>query len=182
MLLLKYILFFVIELGIIIFWLIPVIKIKEKHEIMMATGALLFIFLYFESFGKLLGINYWAYESTLFGYIGIVVLLLAALIFIISSTTMRMLGKPKKGWEHTTQLIEKGIFSIIRHPIYFSSLLALLGVFMMKISIISIIILPIGTVCFFLSAKYEDQWNREKFGEIYDAYRQRTRMFIPFIY
>ena len=167
----------------IIYWLVGSIKRNEKHEIVMAVGAWLFITLCFESFGTISRHEYWHIESPAFlKIIATIFLVSAGLIFLVSSQTMRRQGKPEKGWEQTTELVETGIFGLVRHPIYLSSLLAILGVFLHKISLVSIVITPIGGVLFFFAAWYEDAYNEEKFGAVYREYRQKTKLFVPFIY
>jgi len=167
----------------IIYWLMGSIKRNEKHEIVMAVGAWLFITLCFESFGSLSRLEYWQIESPSYlKIIATVFLVSAGLIFLVSSQTMRRKGKPDKGWEHTTALVETGIFGLVRHPIYLSSLFAIVGVCLHKISLVSIVMTPIGGVLFFLAAWYEDAYNEEKFGAVYSEYRKKTKLFVPFIY
>jgi protein-S-isoprenylcysteine O-methyltransferase Ste14 len=167
----------------IVWWLAGAVRRKEKHEVTTAVGTWLFITLCFESFGNLAGLVYWFVEpSVLTNLAGIVSLVGSGLIFLVASQTMRLRGKPEKGWEQTTQLVETGIFSMIRHPIYLSSLLAMLGVFLLKISLISVIATPIGGMLFFLSARFEDEYDEKKFGQKYIEYRKKTKWFIPYIY
>ncbi|MFH1941549.1 MAG: isoprenylcysteine carboxylmethyltransferase family protein [bacterium] len=174
---------YVVCTAYIVWWLVGAIHRKEKHEITMAAGAWLFITLCFESFGEVFGLDYWTLESPSFlKMIAAVFLVSSGAIFFISSQTMRRKGKPEKGWEQTTELIDTGIFGVVRHPIYFSAFVGLLGVFLMRVSLLSVILAPIGGVLFLLSARYEDQYNEKKFGPMYRAYRERTKFFIPFIY
>ena len=167
----------------IVWWLIGAIKRKEKHEVTMAMGAWLFFTLCFESFGNIFGLDYWFVEPTpLMNVLAVVLLVSAGLIFLVTSQTMRRWGRPEKGWEQTTELVEIGIFSVVRHPIYFSSLLVILGIFFLKISFFSIIVTPVGGLLFFLSAWYEDRWNEEKFGPKYREYRKKTKLFVPLVF
>jgi len=167
----------------IVWWLKGAIRRRETHEVTMALGAWLFITLCFESFGRISSLSYWTVEpTTATNVLGFVFLGVSGLIFLITSHTMRRKGKPKKGWEQTTELIEIGIFSVVRHPIYFASLLAILGVLLLKISLFSIVVTPAAGVLFFLSAWYEDRYDERKFGPKYRQYRKRTHLFIPFVY
>jgi len=180
--LLKYVAYTLCTLCII-WWLVGAIRWKETHEFTMALGAWLFFTLCFESFGNIFGLTYWKVEpTTATNVLGFILLGLSGLIFLVASQTMRRKGKPEKGWEQTTELVEIGIFSVIRHPIYFSSLLVILGIFFLKISLFSVLVTPVACLLFFLSAWYEDRWNEEKFVPKYREYRKRTRLFIPFIY
>lgn len=178
----KYLIFAAIEIAIL-FWIIGAIKNKIRHDIAMAVGYFLFISLCFENFGNLFSFQYWELcNITTLKIIGFILLGISIIIALTTFFTMKSLGKPEKGWENTTQLIEKGIFSLVRHPIYFAAFLASTGVFLIKVSLFSVIIVCISDTCFFLAAFYEDKWNKEKFGEDYEKYKKKTKLFIPFIY
>lgn len=167
----------------IVWWMVGAVRRKEKHEFAMALGAWLFITLCFESFSQFSGLEYWTVApTTATNVLGFVFLGVSGLIFLVTVQTMRRLGKPEKGWEETTTLVETGIFSVVRHPIYFSSLLAVLGVFLLKIFLVSVVVTPAAGVLFFLSARWEDTYNERKFGPAYAEYRKRTRLFVPFLY
>ena len=167
----------------IAWWLTSAVRHKEKHELMTGLGAWLYITLCFESFGQLLKLNYWTLESALWMKIlGILLIAAAGLIFLISARTMRRKGNPEKGWEQTRELVVDGIFGVIRHPIYFSYVLAFSGVMILKISLFSIIVAPIGCLFTFLAAWFEDDYDVRKFGEAYQDYRKNTKLFIPFLF
>ena len=178
----KYVIFAAIEIAILI-WVIGAIRSKILHEIAMSIGYFLFIIICFENFGNLFSFNYWnlGYIIAL-KIIGFLLFGMSIIIALTAFITMKTLGKPKKGWEDTTQLIEKGIFSLIRHPIYFAAFLASTGILLIKFSIFSIIIACISNICFFLAAVHEDKWDEEKFGNNYKEYIKKTKLFIPFIY
>lgn len=179
----KYIIFAAVEICIIIFWMAGAIRSKVRHEITMSIGYFLFIALCFENFGSLLPFQYWEVGSILaLKIIGFALLGISVVIALTAFLTMKILGRPKKGWEDTTQLIESGIFSLVRHPIYFAAFLASTGVFFIKISILSIILVCVSDILFFLAAFYEDKLDEEKFGEAYKEYKNKTKLFIPFIY
>ncbi len=85
-------------------------------------------------------------------------------------------GVPKgKTFVHTTQLVDTGIYSVIRHPQYTG------GVY--SIFITTLLWYPhwlfavlgvIGTVVIYLSIKEEDKLMVEKFGDDYVRYMQRV--------
>ena len=81
-----------------------------------------------------------------------------------------------------TVLVEDGIFGIVRHPIYFAACLGIIGVCLLKITVFSLIVTPVGVLLYYLAAYYEDAYDEKKFGDAYREYRERTRMFIPLIY
>jgi protein-S-isoprenylcysteine O-methyltransferase Ste14 len=80
-----------------------------------------------------------------------------------------------KSFVHTTQLVDTGIYSVIRHPQYTG------GVY--SIFITTLLWYPhwlfavlgvIGTVVIYLSIKEEDKLMTEKFGDDYVRYMQRV--------
>jgi protein-S-isoprenylcysteine O-methyltransferase Ste14 len=80
-----------------------------------------------------------------------------------------------KSFVHTTQLVDTGIYSVIRHPQYTG------GVY--SIFITTLLWYPhwlfavlgvIGTVVIYLSIKEEDKLMVEKFGDDYVRYMQRV--------
>jgi protein-S-isoprenylcysteine O-methyltransferase Ste14 len=48
--------------------------------------------------------------------------------------------------------------------------------------LLSVIAVVAATICYFFTAKVEEEEMIEKFGEDYRAYMRRTKMFIPFAF
>lgn len=76
-------------------------------------------------------------------------------------------------------VIRKGVFGVVRHPIYLSEVLLYLGLFMLTMS------LAAGVVCigasgflYYLS-RHEEKLLLERFGEDYASYRRDVGMWIP---
>ena len=91
-------------------------------------------------------------------------------------------GRELFEFEKTTQLVSVGIFRYIRHPLYCSLLLLTWGVFAKAPSWLGAG-LGLGATAFLVAtAKVEETENRRHFGPAYEAYMQRTRMFIPFLF
>lgn len=78
------------------------------------------------------------------------------------------------------KLITNGAYKYIRHPMYFSVLLIMLGVVLTEISMVNIL-LYIGLIfVLYLKASKEEKLWSEKMLE-YGEYKKRTKMFIPFV-
>jgi protein-S-isoprenylcysteine O-methyltransferase Ste14 len=177
-----YVIFVLVEIPILV-WFVGAVRKSEWHEIAMSVGAFLYVFLCFENFGKLLLFDYWKLADVPWLTIpGNILLVSGGVLFLTTFFTMRRLGKPSDAWENTTQLIETGVFGVIRHPIYFSAFLVMVGLLLMWFSTISLIVTFVACICFFLAAWFEDRWNEEKFGETYRHYQEHTRLFFPFIF
>ena len=77
------------------------------------------------------------------------------------------------------RVIDTGVFSIVRHPLYLSVLLIYLGLFFTTLSLFSLAIF-IGIFLFYdFIARFEEQKLLEAFGEAYRAYMKTTPKWLP---
>ena len=91
-------------------------------------------------------------------------------------------GHARVDFEQTTVLVMKGAFRYVRHPMYGSLLLLAFGALLKSISLVSTGLAVLAALSLVLTALTEEQENLTRFGPSYAAYRQRTRMFIPWIF
>jgi len=81
------------------------------------------------------------------------------------------------------RLITTGIYSQVRHPIYFSYVLLLAGYCTMLQSFASLVLMAvICTIWLGNRIDIEEKLLLERFGNEYKVYQQRTKKIIPFIY
>jgi protein-S-isoprenylcysteine O-methyltransferase Ste14 len=78
-------------------------------------------------------------------------------------------------------LVEGGIFSVVRHPIYGGFSLAAFGWSLMWNSIAAFLAAILLLVFFDIKARREERWLQDKFAG-YAAYKSRVKKLIPFIY
>ena len=99
-------------------------------------------------------------------------------------------GKPDKvrrtdpgliGFERTTQVVDSGIYKYIRHPIYCSLLLIAWGMFFKSLDQTGITLTLLAMLFLNATAKAEEAECTRAFGNEYQNYMKRTKMFIPFI-
>lgn len=150
-------------------------------------------FFVFEFIIILFLMNVDSWFSSLFSFSQIIswVLLIISLIFVIDGyRTLKAEGKQNEmrlethlyEFEKTTQLVTKSIYQYIRHPMYSSLLFLTWGILFKSISAIGII-LTIGTmIALEMAAKIEESENIEYFGDDYEIYMSKTKMFIPYIW
>ena len=80
-----------------------------------------------------------------------------------------------KSFVHTTQLVDTGIYAIVRHPQYTGGIYAIfLTTFLWYPHWLFGILGVVGTAVVYMSCREEDQRLIEKFGDDYRAYMQRV--------
>jgi protein-S-isoprenylcysteine O-methyltransferase Ste14 len=130
----------------------------------------------------LLNIKVWFQEPfSLHQIISWVLLILSAYFGLAGYLLLKRKGKSTKNFENTTILVKSGVFSLIRHPLYFSLFLLGTGVMMKDPDLPALILGVINLVAVYLTAMTEEKEMVEKFGEPYKEYMKETKMFIPFI-
>jgi len=77
------------------------------------------------------------------------------------------------------EVIDTGVFRVIRHPIYTGALLFYLGAICITLSIASAIFWLVILVFYILIARYEERILTEAFGEEYTRYKKQTGMLFP---
>ena len=97
-------------------------------------------------------------------------------------TLIKTEGNPTGDFEDTTNLITRGAYRFIRHPLYSSLLLFGLGAFLKGPSLLAGGLVGTLFVGVFLTARIEEKHNLERFGEEYQDYCNKTKCFFPFIY
>ena len=116
-----------------------------------------------------------------------ILLIASAIVAAWGFMELKRSGKPlaapqRKGnfaFEETTRLVSTGPYRHIRHPLYASLLLFTWGTVFKSVSFFGIVLGLAGSFLLYVTAYYEELENLERFGEAYDSYMQRTRMFVP---
>jgi len=80
------------------------------------------------------------------------------------------------------ELILRGPYAVVRHPIYSGFLLALTGTAIAVGEIRAFIGLGLAFIAFLLKAVAEEKFMREEFSTEYARYSQRVRRLIPFVF
>ena len=76
-------------------------------------------------------------------------------------------------------VIRKGVFGVVRHPIYLSEVLLYLGLFMLNMSLAAGVVWLGASVFLYYLSRYEESLLLERFGEDYRAYVRDVGMWIP---
>ena len=104
---------------------------------------------------------------------------------VISLYALRALGKQYSGYvtlQNDHQLVDTGIYAVIRHPIYLRALMVFVGLPLLFRSWLVLPVLPLGAWFVSYRIRREEKLLAETFGEQYRAYSGRTRRLLPYLY
>lgn len=80
------------------------------------------------------------------------------------------------------EVIRKGVFSIVRHPVYLGEILLYMGLIFFSLSIASIVIWFLSVVFLYYISRYEEKILLDYFGKEYRDYMNEVPMWIPKIF
>ena len=119
-------------------------------------------------------------RSALLGAIGALLVLLGVGLAIFARVYLgRNWGMPMSR-KAEPELVTRGPYAFVRHPIYTGIILAMLGSAIGE-SIIWALPLVLFAPYFIYSARREEELMREQFPAQYPDYMRRTKMIVPFV-
>jgi protein-S-isoprenylcysteine O-methyltransferase Ste14 len=142
-------------------------------------GGIIFLFLnkFYSIFGFL---TFSSYFETAVQIIGLIIFYVGAITYNLNIIFAgRNLRPAQSGIIEDHKLIQNGPFGIIRHPLYVSYILILVGLSLILLIywlLIPTIFIIIGI---YPTAKAEEKNLIEEFGEEYIEYKQKVGMFFP---
>ena len=75
--------------------------------------------------------------------------------------------------------IRKGVFGIVRHPIYLGAILFYLGLLVLSLSLTAVAVWVVIIGFYMYLCRYEEQLLTKKFGDEYLAYMKKVPMLLP---
>ena len=122
-------------------------------------------------------------ESRYRGFLvgGLILLAIAALCGIAGAVALGRNLTPFPKPCGTARLVKRGIYGLIRHPLYTSVLCGVFGMSFLRQSWPALIASLALAVFFDAKARREELWLRQRFPE-YADYAMRVRRFVPWIY
>lgn len=130
----------------------------------------------------LLNIRVWFHDPfSLHQIISWILLIFSAYFGLAGYFLLKKKGRPAENFENTTVLVKSGVYSLIRHPLYFSLFLLGTATMMKDPEPLPIILGAVNLAAVWFTARMEEKEMIEKFGEPYKEYMKVTKMFIPFI-
>jgi protein-S-isoprenylcysteine O-methyltransferase Ste14 len=122
------------------------------------------------NFVWLWALGYSIFLPLLFGsmwfYIGFFVFIFGALL--LSLATFSFMTTP------TDELIQKGVYTISRHPMYLATFLICFGAGVATASFILIILSVIIFICFYYEARVEERYCHKMYKDLYKEYMDRV--------
>jgi len=112
-------------------------------------------------------------------YIGIVIMLVGAALVILGWSKIH-----KDYWSKDSgqgKLVTNGIYSFIRHPQYTGFFMITFGMMCEWATIPLILLYCLLVFLYYGLARKEETDMEKEFGSDYDAYRKKTKMFIPYV-
>ncbi len=144
----------------------------------LALGVALLWFLPFADRRGLLVLS----EPGAFRYLGFALVLVGGIVRMVAFPT---LGKQFSGYvtlQEDHQLVQTGIYGVIRHPMYLGILLSMPGFALIFRSWLAIPTFLLSAVFVGVRVRQEEKLLEQRFGEEFARYRSRTRRLVPFVY
>ena len=111
-----------------------------------------------------------------------ILLLLSIVVALVGFIQLVKRGKPSGSFENTSIIVANGLYRYLRHPLYASLILGTWGVALKNPDLLSLVITLAATMCYYLTARVEEEEMLDKFGDAYREYIKHTKRFLPFIF
>ena len=118
------------------------------------------------------------HDNLLFTYIGISISTIAISLFISSKITLGKNYSPCYDQRKPKNITSSGLYKYVRHPIYSSNILLLIGTFMISGSYLMLVNIFILSFFYTISAYREEKYLITNFT-YYNGYSKKTGMFLP---
>jgi protein-S-isoprenylcysteine O-methyltransferase Ste14 len=177
-------------LVFIVYWAIAAIGVKRNVEatswwkhiaLRLAIAGLVAVAFYVPTVRRAIRLaQVHAADGVLMGAIGTLLVGLGVGLAIFARVYLgRNWGTPMSKKE-APELVTGGPYAFVRHPIYSGLILAALGT-AIGLSVIWVLPLILVVPYFIYSARREEEFMCQQFGERYRAYMRRTKMLVPFV-
>ncbi|MFZ2330824.1 MAG: isoprenylcysteine carboxylmethyltransferase family protein [Atribacterota bacterium] len=86
-----------------------------------------------------------------------------------------------KNSEKENEIATDGVFTIVRHPLYFGSILIFFGFVVLSYSVLAFLVWLVICFFYYFITIYEEKLLIRRYGEKYKEYQKRVPMLIPFL-
>lgn len=121
------------------------------------------------------------YSTSLSNYISLWVRIPVAAIILVMAGILAWKGMKIVFGEirEKPAVIRKGVFNLVRHPIYLGAILLYLGLIILTLSLAATSVFIIIIIFYHFIARHEEKLLMEKFGKDYEDYMQQVPMWAP---
>ena len=102
--------------------------------------------------------------------------------YVLAFASLAWLGRSFSIQPEARRLVTRGPYALVRHPLYLAETLAAAGMAVHLWSRPAFAALTVQIALQVLRAQYEEEVLAAAFGAEFDAYRRRTKQFLPWIY
>lgn len=131
---------------------------------------------------QICGVHILEFKSLNAQIVGVVIVILGTVISLWSRYTLA--ANWANGYEYQIkedqELVTRGVYSVIRHPIYLGLILVAIGIELVAQSYLWISYLAFF-IAFYFQGRREEKILLNHFGDKYKEYMKHTKMLIPFI-
>jgi protein-S-isoprenylcysteine O-methyltransferase Ste14 len=121
-------------------------------------------------------------QLSIWNIAGLTLFVVGLMIALVAQFALRRFYSGTLVTREDHQLITHGIYRFARHPIYLGVLIAIMGLPMIAPSLYGFLILSLLIPIFLNRIRMEEELLTEEFGDAYRAYKETTRILIPFVY
>ena len=157
---------------------------KERHDLtgehfLGDAGQILFAILFFGIW--IIDTFFLKYTTFINQYVSIYIRLPVGIVLLCISCYLSKAGLSIVFGEVRKEscVIRKGVFNIVRHPIYLGEILLYLGLLLISISLASVIIWIIVIIFLHYISRHEERLLLKRFGDDYKLYKAEVPMWIP---
>ncbi|PYR96931.1 MAG: hypothetical protein DMG15_26290 [Acidobacteria bacterium] len=172
----------------IVFWIVKAFSTKrtieatQSQNIWISVVIAIFVFLIgWRGRSLASGPPLWPHNLTT-GLIADVVTFLGLLLTLWARVVLGGNWSSGVAFKEQHELIERGPYAHVRHPIYSGVLLMFLGIAIFRGSAAGFILLAIIVVGLWLKALEEEKLLTRHFGEAYPRYQKRVKALVPFLW
>ena len=121
------------------------------------------------------------YSTFLTEYVSVYIRIpLAVIVLVISAYLARSgLGIVFGEKREKPEVIRKGVFSVVRHPIYLSAILFYVALLVASLSILAFVIWIVTVLFYITISRHEEKLLTERFGKDYENYMKEVPMLFP---
>ncbi|NOH00586.1 MAG: isoprenylcysteine carboxylmethyltransferase family protein [Chloroflexi bacterium] len=144
---------------------------------LIATALIVFVFSFLDQYYEWLSPIAWMNSSVLM-ILGIALLVLALTWVLVAQIQMGDSWRIGIDEESKSTLVQHGLFSVSRNPIFLGMLVMLIGLLLILPTAVTLTVTVLGVVLIHIQVRLEENFLVENYGEEYRKYQMSARRWI----